>query len=160
MSLLVTRTSPLVFSPSFSPAEMTGVIFDIRKFSIQDGPGIRTTVFFKGCPLDCWWCHNPESQSPAIGRMERANRCQHCGACIEACPQGAIQLDQGKPVTNDQKCTLCGHCCTICYSEAREMTGRQMSVTEVMTPLRSDVTFYDESRGGVTFSGRRTADAA
>ncbi|MCE1252504.1 MAG: glycyl-radical enzyme activating protein [Anaerolineae bacterium] len=130
-----------------------GVIFDIRKFSIQDGPGIRTTVFFKGCPLSCWWCHNPESQSPQIGRMDRSARCQHCGACVQACPQQAIHLGQTGPVTEADLCTLCGLCTTVCYSEAREMTGQVMNLAEVMAQIRADIPFYDESKGGVTFSG-------
>ena len=134
-------------------AQPEGVFFDIRKFSIQDGPGIRTTLFFKGCPLNCWWCHNPESQAMHISRMDRSGRCQHCGACVQACPQQAITLGQKGPITDPQRCTLCGTCTEVCYSEAREMTGQRMSPAEVMAQIRTDIPFYDESKGGVTFSG-------
>jgi pyruvate formate lyase activating enzyme len=134
-------------------AQTDGMIFDIRKFSIQDGPGIRTTVFFKGCPLDCWWCHNPESQSPDIGRMVRLSRCQRCGACAEACPENAIRMAAEGPVTDALRCTLCGRCSAACFTDARELTGRRVGVAEIMAQIRSDIPFYDESQGGVTFSG-------
>ena len=131
----------------------TGIIFDIKKFSIHDGPGIRTTVFFKGCPLSCWWCHNPESQALQPEMVFRANRCINCGACVEACPQDAISQD-GKIVSTDRKkCTLCGDCVAVCYAEAREMVGQEMSVPQVIAEIERDVVFYDESGGGVTFSG-------
>jgi pyruvate formate lyase activating enzyme len=129
------------------------MVFDIRKFSIQDGPGIRTTVFLKGCPLDCWWCHNPESQSPLPERMQRSSRCQACGACVAACPAGAVSMTPQGPFTDDQTCDLCGQCVQSCYAEAREIIGRSMTAVEVMQSIRTDVTFFDESHGGVTFSG-------
>lgn len=128
----------------------TGIVFDIKKFSIHDGPGIRTTIFFKGCPLRCWWCHNPESQSPEPELVWRENRCIGCGACREACGQGAIGADLS---VNAGLCTLCGDCVAACYAEAREMVGREMSVAEVMAEIERDVPFYDESGGGATFSG-------
>ena len=128
----------------------TGIVFDIKKFSIHDGPGIRTTIFFKGCPLRCWWCHNPESQSPEPELTFRKSRCIGCGACREACSRGAIAADLS---VNAELCTLCGECVTACYAEAREMVGREMSVAQVMAEIERDVPFYDESGGGVTFSG-------
>ena len=132
----------------------TGIIFDIKKYSIHDGPGIRTTVFFKGCPLACWWCHNPESQSPGVEMMVRDNRCIICGACVETCPQQAITLNgHGAPVTNWDKCDTCGQCAAVCYAEARQQVGRQMSVAEVLADIERDRAFYDESGGGVTLSG-------
>lgn len=131
----------------------TGLVFDIKHYSIHDGPGIRTTVFLKGCPLSCWWCHNPESQSPHMEMLLRDNRCIKCGACIETCPQAAIQWLDGEPVTDRTLCAQCGTCEAVCYAEARERVGREMTVAQVMAAIERDAAFYDESRGGVTFSG-------
>lgn len=131
----------------------TGIIFDVKKFSIHDGPGIRTTVFFKGCPLSCWWCHNPEGQATELELMFRPNRCLRCEACLSVCAQGAISMDGDLPVTDSEKCTLCGACVEVCYSEARETVGREVTVAQVMREIERDVAFYDESGGGVTFSG-------
>ncbi|MBC8248717.1 MAG: glycyl-radical enzyme activating protein [Anaerolineales bacterium] len=132
---------------------VTGLIFDIKKFSIHDGPGIRTTVFFKGCPLSCWWCHNPEGQSLGREIMFRERRCIRCGACQAVCTQGAISMDGDVVSTDREKCTLCGACVEACYAEARELVGREVTVAEVMAEIEQDVAFYDESGGGVTFSG-------
>ncbi|MFN8595920.1 MAG: glycyl-radical enzyme activating protein [Anaerolineae bacterium] len=131
----------------------TGLVFDIKQYSIHDGPGIRTTVFLKGCPLSCWWCHNPESQSPHMEMLLRDNRCIKCGACIETCPHDAIQWLDGEPVTDRAICAQCGTCEAVCYAEARERVGREMTVEQVMAAIERDAAFYDESRGGVTFSG-------
>jgi pyruvate formate lyase activating enzyme len=131
-----------------------GTIFDIKKFSIHDGPGIRTTVFFKGCPLSCWWCHNPESQARGRELVWRETRCIVCGACQAACPEGAISANgDGSMHTDPARCTLCGDCLDACTSEAREIVGRSMSLNQVMAEIERDVPFYDESGGGVTFSG-------
>jgi pyruvate formate lyase activating enzyme len=130
-----------------------GLIFDIKKYSIHDGPGIRTTVFFKGCPLSCWWCHNPESQSPQREVMLYDNRCIRCGACVDACPQHAVTWRDGEPITDRVVCERCGACLPVCYSDGREIVGREMSVDQVMREIESDRAFYDQSRGGVTFSG-------
>jgi pyruvate formate lyase activating enzyme len=131
----------------------TGIVFDIKKFSIHDGPGIRTTVFLKGCPLSCLWCHNPESQTMGREQIYRGNRCIHCGACLEACAQAAIFWDGDRPATEGERCVLCGACVEVCYAEAREIVGREMTVAQVMTQIERDVAFYDESGGGATFSG-------
>jgi pyruvate formate lyase activating enzyme len=130
-----------------------GTVFDIKKYSIHDGPGIRTTVFLKGCPLSCWWCHNPESQARAVEMIFRENRCIRCGACLEACPHDAISWNGQGPITNQEKCERCGTCAAACYAEARESIGREMTVAQVMAEVERDVAFYDESRGGVTLSG-------
>lgn len=131
----------------------TGIIFDIKKFSIHDGPGIRTTVFLKGCPLSCWWCHNPEGQASREELILRPDRCIACRACVEACDRGAVTSDQGAVVTSRERCTSCGACVEVCYAGARELVGRQMTVADVMAEIERDRPFYDQSGGGVTFSG-------
>lgn len=120
----------------------TGVVFNIMRYAIGDGPGIRTTIFFKGCPLACLWCHNPESQSPVKELIIRRDRCLSCGACLACCPV-ACQAD----------CRLCGRCAELCPAAARELIGREYSVSEVMIEIEKDRIFYEESGGGVTFSG-------
>ena len=131
----------------------TGIVFDIKKFSIHDGPGIRTTVFFKGCPLRCWWCHNPEGLTPEPELMIRANRCIKCDACLDVCPHGAISRDGDAVLTDATKCVRCGACVEACYAEARQIVGREVTVAQVAAEIERDVPFYDESGGGVTFSG-------
>lgn len=130
-----------------------GRIFNIMKYSIHDGPGIRTTVFFKGCPLNCQWCHNPESQRFDQELMYRTERCIDCGQCLEICSSGATIFIEGKLRYLREKCTACGKCCTVCHAGVRELVGKKMSVREVMTEIEKDLIFYDESGGGVTFSG-------
>ncbi len=132
---------------------MTGMIFNIMRYSIHDGPGIRTTVFFKGCPLRCVWCHNPESISPRAQLMYRADRCVRCGACQEACPHGNISRVDGFFVTVRDRCRVCGACAEACYAEAREIIGRERSADDVMQEIEKDIPFFEESGGGVTFSG-------
>jgi pyruvate formate lyase activating enzyme len=131
----------------------TGIIFDIKKFSIHDGPGIRTTVFFKGCPLNCSWCHNPESQGAEPELMVRETRCIRCGTCVVVCTHGALSWNGDRVIRDPHKCTLCGACVETCFAEAREMVGRLMAVEEVLAEIERDVPFYDQSGGGVTFSG-------
>ena len=131
----------------------SGTVFDIKRFSLHDGPGIRTTVFLKGCGLRCWWCHNPESQYFHPELLLRAERCIQCAACVEECPQTAIMHNGDDFVTDRTVCEGCGICTDACYTEAREIVGRTMTVEAVMDAILRDVAFYDESGGGVTFSG-------
>jgi pyruvate formate lyase activating enzyme len=130
----------------------SGTIFDIKRYAINDGPGIRTAVFFKGCPLECWWCHNPEGQHSQPQLIFRSNRCQASKACIEACPLGAIRWD-GKSITDWEKCDHCGKCAEVCYAGAREIIGREITVDQLMHEIIRDTPFYDQSGGGVTFTG-------
>ena len=130
-----------------------GVVFKIQKYSIHDGPGIRTTIFFKGCPLNCWWCHNPESQSITPQMIFWEDRCINCGECSAACSSGAIKIKNGIPVTNKEKCILCGKCVEKCPTLAREIIGKKISAEEVIKEIEKDLIFYEESGGGVTFSG-------
>ncbi len=143
---------------------LSGTIFDIKKYAIHDGPGIRTTVFFQGCPLSCLWCHNPESQSRRPVLLYRANRCVLCGTCVETCPQNGIKLSPSPTglgvmgngrvaITDRTKCDVCGECAEVCYHGAREVSGKEMTVAEIMAEIERDVPFYDQSGGGVTFSG-------
>ena len=131
----------------------TGIIFNIQRYSIHDGPGIRTTVFLKGCPLNCWWCQNPESQLSGQEMIFWEDRCIGCGACSLNCPSGAIQMENKKPVTDKSKCNLCGECSRICPTQAREMIGKKLTAEEIIKEVEKDLVFYEESGGGVTFSG-------
>jgi pyruvate formate lyase activating enzyme len=130
-----------------------GLIFDIKRYSIHDGPGIRTTVFFKGCPLACFWCHNPESQASEPELIYRENLCMRCKACLAACMNEAISWDGDRPIVDPGRCERCGACAEACYADARELIGREMTVTEVMSEVERDMPFYEESGGGITLSG-------
>ena len=131
----------------------TGKIFDIKKYAVHDGPGIRTTVFFKGCPLACRWCHNPESISGATQRLYRQDRCIGCRQCADACPEKAIAASAAGLEWNPSGCVYCGTCAAICPAQAVELVGKTMTVDEVVAEITKDTVFYDESRGGITLSG-------
>ena len=131
----------------------TGTIFNIQRYSIHDGPGIRTTVFLKGCPLNCWWCQNPESQTDKQEMIFWEDRCIGCALCSINCPSGAISMKDGKPVTNRNECIMCGKCSRICPARAREIMGSKVSVDDVIKEIEKDLIFYEESGGGATFSG-------
>ena len=131
----------------------SGTVFNIQKYSAQDGPGIRTTVFLKGCPLCCQWCHNPESISPRREMIVIENRCIACGECRAACPFGETIAGEGPLPARPDQCTLCGECVDACPTGARQMIGRTMTVDEVMDEVVKDQVFYETSGGGVTISG-------
>ncbi len=130
----------------------SGVIFNVMRFSVHDGPGIRTTVFLKGCPLHCAWCHNPESQSFEPGLMLFEERCRLCGDCVLACPNHRIGDPPGGLHVPDE-CDACGTCVEACVAGARELVGRRATVAELVEEIEKDAVFYEESGGGVTLSG-------
>ncbi len=132
---------------------LAGMVFDIRKYSVHDGPGIRTTVFLKGCPLRCSWCHNPEGQARQPEILYRSARCIQCDTCLVLCPQGAVSRQDSLTSIQPQKCDLCGLCIKECYAEALQIAGRSMSIQEVMSEIGQDLIFYEQSKGGVTISG-------
>lgn len=132
---------------------MSGVIFNIQKYSIHDGPGIRTTVFLKGCPLSCTWCHNPESQSFEKELMFFPNRCISCLECTKACSSGALTVKDNIISRDAGACSMCESCVSVCCTNAMEAAGRQVETANLIKELEKDVIFYDSSRGGVTISG-------
>jgi pyruvate formate lyase activating enzyme len=133
---------------------MTGLVFNIERYAVEDGPGIRTVIFLKGCPLRCEWCANPESQLEQAEIIYFGNKCAGCGRCIEQCPQQAISRhDRFGLITDVAKCTLCGLCTEICFYQAREISGKKMTVTDVMEEIMKDKMYYETSGGGITISG-------
>jgi len=129
------------------------LIFDIKRYAINDGPGIRVVIFFKGCNLNCAWCHNPESISGKAEKMYSPSRCIGCGTCVEACPENALSLSGEGIVTNSSLCIVCGICAEVCPTKAMEMSGKLMTVAEIMDIIEKERVFMDQSGGGVTFSG-------
>ena len=132
---------------------MMGRIFEIQRFSIHDGPGIRTTLFLKGCPLRCVWCHNPESVHPEPQLFFSARQCIGCGYCLTRCPRQAHRIEEGVHLLDREACVACGECAEGCYSGALEMVGRDASVEELMAEVLKDRPFYETSGGGMTLSG-------
>ena len=129
-------------------------ITNIQKFSIHDGDGIRTTVFFKGCPLKCEWCHNPETQRFEKEMEVDGEKCTGCGTCASVCPNGAVRMTEDhRPSWDPKACTYCGKCENFCPAGVREIVGREYTVKELTKELMKDQMFYEESGGGVTFSG-------
>ena len=130
------------------------VVFNIQRFSIHDGPGIRTTVFMKGCPLKCAWCSNPESQEPMPQLMVRDIKCVACGQCVDACPAGAITLseDAGRRI-DWHRCDQCFKCVQVCLYDSLTVIGTHMSVEDIVEEVEKDRIFYKNSSGGVTISG-------
>jgi len=129
------------------------LIFDIKRYAINDGPGIRVVVFFKGCNLNCAWCHNPESISPKMEKMYSPQKCIGCGTCVDACPENAITLTTGGIETDKNLCIICGKCADVCPTKAIEMSGKAMTVSEIIEIIEKERPFFEQSGGGVTFSG-------
>lgn len=152
--------SHLVFAPTESapmarePKRVGGIIFNIQRFSVQDGAGIRTTIFAKGCPLRCPWCSNPESQNSfkEVGHVD--SLCNHCGLCIEVCDKKAITLAEPKGVYIDRKlCNNCGECVSVCTENALKTFGDDIPIEEIVAEIDKDALFYRNSGGGITVSG-------
>ncbi len=136
---------------------MNGTVFNIQRFSIHDGPGIRTTVFLKGCSLHCFWCHNPEGISLKPQIQFFPERCITCGECVVACENGANLIKDNKIVFLRENCIVCGKCIDTCYAEARVLVGKTMTSEEVVQEVLKDRPFYETSQGGVTLSGGEPA---
>ena len=136
---------------------VNGTIFDIQRFSIHDGPGIRTTIFFKGCSLHCFWCHNPEGLSLRRQIQFTESKCINCGACVAVCPENAQQIIDGKRIYDRSLCKDCGLCIENCFSDALLQVGKTISVGETMEEILADSIFYQTSGGGVTLSGGEPA---
>lgn len=133
--------------------EISGTVFNIERFHLHDGAGIRTMVFLKGCLLDCPWCCNPESKSRRRQLGASYKLCVSCSRCVQACPQKALSMTGGKPVVDPQRCILCGQCAEVCLQNVWEIYGKEMTVREVWEAVRGDAAFFRRSGGGVTFSG-------
>ncbi len=133
-------------------------IFNIQRYCLHDGPGIRTTVFFKGCPLKCVWCHNPESQRCASEIMHYSSRCTVCGACLNECPSRSVEIKDGVSmlVRKSNECIVCGKCVEICRNNANELCGKTMTVSEIFSIVMKDKIFYGGT-GGMTLSGGEPA---
>jgi pyruvate formate lyase activating enzyme len=129
-----------------------GIIFDFQRFSLHDGPGIRTTIFLKGCPLKCLWCHNPESQAMDLELAFTLSKCFYCGKCLEVCPEKAVQFENPQRIDRS-RCTVCGLCVALCPTGALEVIGKEVTVEELVREVEKDRPFYEESGGGVTISG-------
>ena len=131
----------------------TGIVFDIKRYAIHDGPGIRTTVFLKGCLLNCPWCHNPEGRNEKPEFMWWAEKCIGCEDCQNACTKEAISFSDDSLLLDRAKCDLCGTCADACPSEALKLVGKEMTIAQVLKVIEKDRAFYDQSGGGATLSG-------
>lgn len=142
-------------APQFAGIEeaLQGTVINIQRFSTHDGPGVRTTVFLKGCPNSCAWCHNPESMRRQPELQLYPDRCIGCGRCLDVCPEHAHDMVQGEKVFHRERCKACGRCADECYAGGLVIAGKQMGVDEVMAEILADQTYYRHSGGGVTFSG-------
>ncbi|MGB9820766.1 MAG: glycyl-radical enzyme activating protein [Pseudothermotoga sp.] len=132
---------------------MSGLIFNIQRFAIHDGPGIRTTIFMKGCPLSCWWCHNPEGICPSIELMWTRYKCIHCQSCVDICPNRALSFDEDRLMLDRTRCTSCGKCAQICPTTALKVVGKWVEEEDIFREIEKDMMYFDQSDGGVTFSG-------
>ncbi|NDP20534.1 MAG: glycyl-radical enzyme activating protein [Paludibacter sp.] len=129
------------------------IVFDIQRASLHDGPGIRTTIFMKGCPLDCLWCHNPESLSASRQLFFHYDKCTQCGDCARVCTENVHNFVEGVHTIDYDKCALCGKCVDACNFNALKISGKEMTVNDVMVEVMADVDFYNSSGGGITLSG-------
>jgi glycyl-radical enzyme activating protein len=132
---------------------INGVVFDIQRFSLHDGPGIRTTVFLKGCPLKCVWCHNPESWALEPELLYREDKCVNCMACVKVCPKGAHKKPNEKHCFDRGLCTGCGKCIDVCIQNAIRLAGKRMNTDDVLKEVIKDLAYYSSSGGGLTISG-------
>jgi pyruvate formate lyase activating enzyme len=136
--------------------DLTGIIFKIKRFSIHDGPGIRTSVFLKGCPLNCIWCHSPEGINSDIAIWHDNSLCIACGQCVQACPNSALKLSKGSEsiINIDRElCALSGDCVNVCPTGAIQFTGYNINVTDIISEIEKDILYYNESGGGITLTG-------
>ncbi|MBP1686277.1 MAG: glycyl-radical enzyme activator family protein [Deltaproteobacteria bacterium] len=138
---------------STAARDSQGLVFNVQRYSIHDGPGIRTTVFLKGCPLRCWWCCNPEALHPYPEIITRDVKCIRSGHCADVCPQHAIALDGGGRRIDWARCDQCTRCAAVCRARAIEVTGTYMSVVQVIEAAGKDASYYRRSGGGITLSG-------
>ena len=146
----VTTGSPALFDGA---GKDEAPVFDVKRYAINDGPGIRVTIFLKGCPLSCRWCHNPESISPRVQKMYTSSKCIGCGECVKICPIEACELTPDGIVTDNSICLHCGECAKVCPALATEMSGRYESIADLLKVIENERPFFDQSGGGVTFSG-------
>ena len=137
----------------FQVISMTSNVFNIQKFCVNDGPGIRTTVFIKGCPLNCLWCHNPESKNVKSELLFREDKCTLCGRCVPACPLGLHSVSAEGHTFDREKCVACGKCAEACFADALEIAGKKTDVEEALKEVMKDEAFYKNSGGGMTLSG-------
>lgn len=145
--------TPGASGPVKETSTQENLVFDIKRYAINDGPGIRVTIFLKGCPLACRWCHNPESISPKVQKMYARSKCIGCGECVKNCPMQACELTTEGIVTDESLCIRCGRCAEVCPSLATEMSGTYKSVADLLEVIENERPFFDQSGGGVTFSG-------
>ena len=129
------------------------LLFDIKRYSINDGPGIRITLFMKGCPLHCVWCHNPEGISPKVQRLYTKKKCIGCQSCVENCPHHALTLTPDGIVCDKERCIVCGKCAEVCPTLAIEMSGKEYTYDQLMAEIEKETEVMDTSQGGVTFCG-------